>query len=129
MLSSLLNDDGKRCGVFAQFLPQDKGNSPTSGEADDVDDDEDDDDLGQLDKGEDKESSIDLKSNKLFQKFAQMLPTGLAILNSDAEALFVNREFYTLTSDKNQDLDNFRCWPESIHEDVRNRGRINGFEQ
>lgn len=51
----------------------------------------------------------------LFQKFAHMIPTGLAILDSDAEALFVNDLFYKLTT--HPGANPFRAWPQSIHPD------------
>jgi PAS domain-containing protein len=44
-----------------------------------------------------------------------MLPTGLAILDQEAEALFVNDNFFKLTSNKSHK--SFRAWPESIHPD------------
>jgi len=40
---------------------------------------------------------LDLKHNKLFRKFAQMQPTGLALLDQEATALFVNDNFFKLT--------------------------------
>ena len=56
---------------------------------------------------------LDLKHNKLFRKFAQMQPTGLALLDKEATALFVNDNFFKLTSNKTHK--SFRAWPESIH--------------
>lgn len=62
---------------------------------------------------------LNLKSNRLFRRFAQMLPTGLAILDKEAEALFVNDNFFKLTSNKTHKT--FRAWPESIHPDDYDR--------
>nr|AAR99466.1 two component histidine kinase 1 [Plenodomus lingam] len=57
----------------------------------------------------------DLQQTSLFQRFAELLPTGLAILDKDAEAIFVNDGFFKLTTNKGQN--EFRAWPESIHPD------------
>ena len=50
---------------------------------------------------------------QLFQRFAELLPNGLAILDKDLEAIFVNDGFFKLTTDKS--ANEFRAWPESIH--------------
>ena len=52
-------------------------------------------------------------STQLFQRFAELLPNGLAILDKEAEAIFVNDGFFKLTTNKSQN--EFRAWPESIH--------------
>lgn len=64
---------------------------------------------------------LDLKESKLFRNFADMLPTGLAILDKQAQALFVNDEFFTLTTNKGSGSGGFRSWPESIHPEDRDR--------
>jgi len=51
----------------------------------------------------------------MFQRFAELLPNGLAILDKDAEAIFVNDGFFKLTTNKGNN--EFRSWPESIHPD------------
>ena len=56
---------------------------------------------------------VDSMQTQLFQRFAELLPTGLAILDSEAEAIFVNDGFFKLTTNKIQN--EFRAWPESIH--------------
>jgi PAS domain S-box-containing protein len=58
-------------------------------------------------------TSADTQSTQLFHKFAELLPNGLAILDKDAEAVFVNDGFFKLTTNKGQN--EFRAWPESIH--------------
>lgn len=55
----------------------------------------------------------DSKQTQLFAKFAELLPNGLAILDKDAEAIFVNDGFFKLTTNKGKN--EFRAWPESIH--------------
>lgn len=61
---------------------------------------------------------LPLDENPFFQRFASMLPTGLAILNSKAEAVFVNEQFFELTTSIQQ---NFKSWPQSIHPDDYDR--------
>ncbi|KKY37852.1 putative two component histidine kinase 1 [Diaporthe ampelina] len=63
---------------------------------------------------------IDLKQSQLFQRFSELLPTGLAILNHNAEAVFVNDQFFSLTTKKTSR--EFRSWPESI--DPRDYERV-----
>lgn len=58
-------------------------------------------------------SQVDSMQTQLFQRFAELLPNGLAILDSEAEAIFVNDGFFKLTTNKVQN--EFRAWPESIH--------------
>lgn len=55
---------------------------------------------------------MDSKQTQLFQRFAELVPNGLAILDSDAEAVFVNDGFFKLTTRKISK--DFRAWPESI---------------
>jgi len=45
-----------------------------------------------------------------------MLPSGLAILDHKAQAVFVNQHFYQLTTHRGEDQ-SFNSWPHSIHED------------
>jgi signal transduction histidine kinase len=61
-----------------------------------------------------------LDRQPFFQKFAEMLPTGLAIIDSKAEPLFVNRQFHDLTAHRGPDS-SFRMWPETIHPDDYDR--------
>ncbi|KAI9146837.1 Sensor histidine kinase GacS [Paramyrothecium foliicola] len=55
-----------------------------------------------------------LDENPFFKRFAAMLPTGLAILNQDAEAIFVNPQFHDLTVHEDKDK-SFKAWPHTIH--------------
>ena len=66
----------------------------------------------QLDSGT-HEHQADAQQTLLFSKFAELLPNGLAILDKEAEAIFVNDGFFKLTTNKSQN--EFRAWPESIH--------------
>lgn len=121
ILSTILDDKGTRQGVFAQYLlnhnvdrympiegidkmsrakpgrqlkPQ--GNQQPNNK-----------DLGS--------PQADSEQTNLFQRFAELLPNGLAILDKDAEAIFVNDGFFKLTTNKGHN--EFRAWPESIHPD------------
>lgn len=67
-----------------------------------------------------EQGHIDLKQSQLFQRFSELLPTGLAILNHNAEAIFVNDQFFSLTTKKTSR--EFRSWPESI--DPRDYERV-----
>ncbi|KAL5422769.1 hypothetical protein PMIN04_004436 [Paraphaeosphaeria minitans] len=60
-----------------------------------------------------KHDQADAQQTQLFSKFAELLPNGLAILDKEAEAIFVNDGFFKLTTNKSQN--EFRAWPESIH--------------
>ncbi|KAK6429512.1 hypothetical protein LTR95_014339 [Oleoguttula sp. CCFEE 5521] len=57
-----------------------------------------------------------LDEHPFFQQFAELLPTGLAILDQNARAIFVNQHFYQLTTHRSDDK-SFRSWPQSIHPD------------
>jgi signal transduction histidine kinase/CheY-like chemotaxis protein len=59
-------------------------------------------------------TDIPLDKNPFFKRFASMLPTGLAILNHDAEAIFVNPQFHDLTVHEDKDK-SFKAWPHTIH--------------
>jgi PAS domain-containing protein len=52
--------------------------------------------------------------------FAEMLPSGLAILDHKAQAVFVNQHFYELTTHTREDK-SFSSWPQSIHADDYDR--------
>lgn len=49
-----------------------------------------------------------------------MLPSGLAILDHNAQAVFVNQHFYDLTTHRSGDK-SFTSWPQSIHPDDYDR--------
>ncbi|KAK3065186.1 hypothetical protein LTS18_006736 [Coniosporium uncinatum] len=55
-----------------------------------------------------------LQEHPFFQRFAEMLPLGLAILNQRADAIFVNNQFSELTTHQGSDK-TFRSWPQTIH--------------
>ncbi|KAI6980615.1 hypothetical protein KC318_g11756 [Hortaea werneckii] len=52
----------------------------------------------------------------IFRRLAEMLPTGVAIVDHNAQAVVVNRHFYKLT-DHRGDEKSFESWPQSIHPD------------
>ncbi|KAF2181684.1 putative histidine kinase HHK12p [Zopfia rhizophila CBS 207.26] len=122
LLSTLLDANGTRQGVLAQILCMSKVERYFP--------------LSNLDKTarqtkaagiqqrnkKDDEKQVDAKQTQLFQKFAELLPNGLAILDSDAEAVFVNDGFFKLTT--NRTSKEFRAWPESI--DPRDYDRVMG---
>jgi PAS domain S-box-containing protein len=118
LLSTLLDDKGSRKGVLAQLMQNNTIEKYTA--------------LEGLDKlasrnpakkdkkfGSDKpdgrrnEGQVDAMQTQLFQRFAELLPNGLAILDKDLEAIFVNDGFFRLTTNKM--ANEFRAWPESIH--------------
>jgi hypothetical protein len=56
---------------------------------------------GEQKNGEQKNTErADSMSTNMFQRFAELLPNGLAILDKDAEAIFVNDGFFKLTTNK-----------------------------
>ena len=55
-----------------------------------------------------------------FSRFAEMLPTGLAILDHNAQAVFVNRTFHELTTHCDEDQQ-FTSWSQAIHPDDQER--------
>lgn len=65
-------------------------------------------------------TQIPLDEHPFFHRFAEMLPTGLAILDRDAAAVFVNKHFYDLTTHLEEDK-SFIQWPHSIHPDDYHR--------
>lgn len=58
--------------------------------------------------------STPLDEHPFFHRFAEMIPTGLAILDHNARAVFVNQHFYQLTTHWGEDQ-SFKSWPQSIH--------------
>lgn len=55
-----------------------------------------------------------IDEHPFFRRFAEMLPSGLAILDHNAQAVFVNQHFYDLTTSRDGDR-TFTSWPRSIH--------------
>lgn len=60
------------------------------------------------------DDSTPLDEHPFFHRFAEMIPTGLAILDHNARAVFVNQHFYQLTTHWGEDQ-SFKSWPQSIH--------------
>ncbi|KAK1067413.1 hypothetical protein LTR74_006458 [Friedmanniomyces endolithicus] len=117
LISPLFADDGpeaKAVGLLAQMLPKH----------------DDDAEEGSKDRATPgitkakvdhfaKDGTIDrvpLDEHPFFHRFAEMLPSGLAILDHKAHAVFVNQHFYALTTHKG-DHHSFTSWPQSIHPD------------
>ncbi|KAK0252425.1 hypothetical protein LTS09_012543 [Friedmanniomyces endolithicus] len=117
LISPLFADDGpeaKAVGLLTQMLP--KHNDDAEEEAKDRD-------TPGITKAKfdhfAKDGTIDrvtLDEHPFFHRFAEMLPSGLAILDHKAHAVFVNQHFYTLTTHKG-DHHSFTSWPQSIHPD------------
>lgn len=63
---------------------------------------------------------IPIDEHPFFRRFAEMLPSGLAILDRNAQAVFVNQHFYDLTTLRAEDKQ-FTSWPQSIHSDDYDR--------
>lgn len=63
-----------------------------------------------------EDDSTPLDEHPFFHRFAEMIPTGLAILDHNARAIFVNQHFYQLTTHWGEDQ-SFKSWPQSIHPD------------
>ncbi|KAF1933410.1 two component histidine kinase 1 [Didymella exigua CBS 183.55] len=124
LLSTLLDADGNRQGVLAQLMQNNTVEKYTALEG-----------LSKLahrnpaktdkrygsDKpdGQPNDGQKDAMQTQLFQRFAELLPNGLAILDKELEAIFVNDGFFRLTTNKM--ANEFRAWPESIHPDDYDR--------
>lgn len=63
---------------------------------------------------------VSFGEHPFFHRFAEMLPTGFAILDHRAQAIFVNQHFYQLTTHRGADQE-FKSWPQSIHPDDYDR--------
>lgn len=57
--------------------------------------------------------SITFDGDICAQDLADMLPTGIAVLNHEDESIFVNRRFRELMTCRN--AKSFECWSQSIH--------------
>ncbi|KAJ4333249.1 hypothetical protein N0V95_009469 [Ascochyta clinopodiicola] len=123
-LSTLLDDKGSRQGVLAQLMRNSSAEKYTGLEGFDR--------LAsrnpaKMDKnpgsdrpyGKSNDGQVDAMQTQLFQRFAELLPNGLAILDKELEAIFVNDGFFRLTTNKM--ANEFRAWPESIHPDDYDR--------
>jgi PAS domain-containing protein len=67
-------------------------------------------------RGDGSGSTMPIDQHPFFRRFAELLPSGLAILDHNARAVFVNQHFYDLTTLLG-DGKNFTSWPQSIHDD------------
>ncbi|KAF2128604.1 two component histidine kinase 1 [Dothidotthia symphoricarpi CBS 119687] len=118
LLSPILDENGTRQGVLAQLLEDDAGQNcrPFKGlqrmasenPASQLKQSQ-----TQQDDGKKTQQQPDSLQTQLFQRFAELIPNGLAILDKEAEAVFVNDGFFKLTTNKHSN--EFRAWPESIH--------------
>lgn len=139
LLSTIIDDKGIRQGVLAQLMQNitvekytaleglDKlaASGPLKGQNNDADGTRMATRNPDLKKGSRKKKKGDGKGSgsgdeqpdamqtQLFQRFAELLPNGLAILDKELEAIFVNDGFFRLTTNKM--ANEFRAWPESIH--------------
>ncbi|KAF1362131.1 two component histidine kinase 1 [Lizonia empirigonia] len=118
LLSTLLDEKGSRQGVLAQLMQNNIVEKYTALEG-----------LNKLASknpakqtgkygnerpdGKGNNGQVDAMQTQLFQRFAELLPNGLAILDKELEAIFVNDGFFRLTTNKM--ANDFRAWPESIH--------------
>lgn len=64
--------------------------------------------------------NMPIDEHPFFRRFAEMLPSGLAILDHNAQVVFVNQHFYDLTTHRS-DGTSFTSWPQSIHPDDYDR--------
>ncbi|KAF2854285.1 two component histidine kinase 1 [Plenodomus tracheiphilus IPT5] len=120
LLSTIIDNEGTRQGVLAQILENpnvdrympfeglDKMAQNHPGRQVKAQASE---DMGEYSEGRQANS----QQTSLFQRFAELLPNGLALIDKDLEAVYVNDRFFKLTTNKGQS--EFRAWPESIHRD------------
>lgn len=117
IISPLLARKGNENGVLVQLLPRPmsyRSLETPSGEHGTVINrsggDANDSEMKQL-------SNTPLDEHPFFRRFAELLPSGLAILDQNARAIFVNQHFYDLTTMLDNDDNAFTSWPQSIHPD------------
>jgi PAS domain S-box-containing protein len=63
-----------------------------------------------------KQDELPMHQQSFFHRFAEMVPTGVAILDHNAQLVFVNRQFRQLTAHGTDD-ESSKSWPQSIHPD------------
>jgi hypothetical protein len=63
-----------------------------------------------------RQDDMPMDEHPFFHRFAEMLSTGMAILDHNAQAVFVNQRFYQLTTHWADDK-SFKSRPQSIHPD------------
>jgi PAS domain-containing protein len=116
VVCSPVHDDAKVAGVLVQIFTK---TSLNNDHAEEKASKEEEHQKGSGEKHTDGSADHDetaLDRQPFFQKVAEMLPTGLAILNHKADPLFVNHQFHNLTAHRGPDQ-SFRMWPETIHPD------------
>jgi len=118
LLSTILDENGTRQGVLAQLIQGNTERKYMSFEG--LDKMASENPAPQLKHSQEQQEKrrrnqpqVDTMQTQLFQRFAELLPNGLAILDKEAEAIFVNDGFFKLTTNKHSN--EFRAWPESIH--------------
>ncbi|KAG9691730.1 hypothetical protein KCU95_g7754, partial [Aureobasidium melanogenum] len=120
VICSPIHDNTKVAGVMVQIFSKTHTNTKApkeeTSEMDESDKESSDHDMNDYVNHE--ETALDRQP--FFQKFAEMLPTGLAILNHKADPLFVNHQFHDLTAHRGPDQ-SFKMWPETIHPDDYDR--------
>ncbi|KAI5236347.1 hypothetical protein E4T43_08679 [Aureobasidium subglaciale] len=117
VVCSPIHDQGKIAGVLVQIFNKTHSNSNEAKEGASKEEKQ----QKEASPGEDMNDLVHHEETALdrqpfFQKFAEMLPTGLAILDHKADPLFVNHQFHDLTAHRGPDQ-SFRMWPETIHPD------------
>lgn len=119
VLCSPIHDHGKVAGVLVQiFSKTHSDNKYAKEEADKEERLQNTSTQQESDGSENAQTALDRQP--FFKKFAEMLPTGLAILNHNADPLFVNNQFHNLTAHRGPDQ-SFKMWPETIHPDDHKR--------
>lgn len=120
LLSPLFDgESGDAVGLLAQLIPRQDANTPQSHSADESEGESPSASSQQVHHLDISElgSVVDqfpLDEHPFFHRFAEMLPSGLAILDHRAQAVFVNQLFYRLTTHHESDKA-FKSWPQSIH--------------
>ncbi|KAK5170517.1 uncharacterized protein LTR77_005105 [Saxophila tyrrhenica] len=120
------NDGAKAVGVLAQLLTGQKSGSKiqanydTDREIEESHAKPSDHHVLNMSKLGQSGDKVPLDQHPFFHRFAEMLPSGLAILDPKANAIFVNQQFYELTTHQGDDQD-FKAWPQSIHPDDYDR--------
>ncbi|KAK6003982.1 hypothetical protein QM012_008832 [Aureobasidium pullulans] len=120
VVCSPIHDNDKVAGVLVQIFSKTHTNTKAAKEkpSEQDEDKKESSDEDMNDYVNHEETALDRQP--FFQKFAEMLPTGLAILNHKADPLFVNHQFHDLTAHRGPDQ-SFKMWPETIHPDDYDR--------
>ena len=127
LLSPLFSEDGgETTGILAQLMPKSHlgkakdAKEATSRESSESTNTNSDDLVASINQLNENFDNVPLDEHPFFHRFAEMLPTGLAILDHQAQAIFVNQHFYQLTTHPENDKA-FRAWPHTIHPDDYDR--------